>query len=184
MTWLGAVPALPGGHGAAHVDALLLTAFDGVEADFVCTHIDRLGPVAVTALSAHVTGEVDVDRLSEALGGPVVVLDSPDSPGIPDSPAARAARAGRDRTDGRCIRFPGQSTLTGTHPAAEVVAGSAIDRVVGIGVPVSPTDRVETLGFLRPLCQDGELVLLVEPAVGGVLRPTEAESPHECCGGH
>lgn len=181
MAWLGAVPSLPGGHGAAHVDALLLAAFDGVAADFVCTHVDRVGPVAVTTLSAHVPGEVDVVSLSLALGGPVAVLDSLDSP---DSPAARAARAGRDRTDGRCIRFPGQSALTGTHPAAEVVAGSVIDRVVGIGVPVSPTDPVETLGFLRPVCLDGEVVLLVEPAVGGVLRPTEAESPHECCGGH
>ncbi|WP_051773067.1 hypothetical protein [Saccharothrix sp. NRRL B-16314] len=177
MSWLGAVPTLPGGHGAAHVDALLLAALDDVPAGFVCTHTDRLGPVAVTTLSAHVTGEVDVDRLSAALGGPVAVdVD-------PDSPASRAARAGRERTDGRCIRFPGQSALTGTHPAAEVVAGSAIDRVVGIGVPVAPTDLVETLGFLRPVCQDGELVLLVEPAVGGVLRPVEAESPHECCGG-
>ncbi|MFD7660709.1 hypothetical protein ACFV4N_42630, partial [Actinosynnema sp. NPDC059797] len=72
---------------------------------------------------------------------------------------------------------------TGTHPAAEVVASSAIDRVVGVGVPVSPGDPVETLGFLRPVHRDGELVLLVEPAVGGVLRPIEVEDPHECCGG-
>ena len=178
MTWLGAVPALPGEHGAAHVDALLLRAFDGVAADFVCTHVDRLGPVAVTTLSAHVTGEVDVARLAEALGGPATLLD--DS----DAPAARAARSGRDRADGRCVRFPGQASLTGTHTAAEVVAVSAIDRVVGIGVDVTPADRVETLGFLRPVCRDGELLLLVEPAVGGVLRPAEAESPHECCGGH
>ncbi|NUS65842.1 MAG: hypothetical protein HOQ46_19600 [Saccharothrix sp.] len=179
MTWLGAVPALPGEHGvAAHVDALLLEAFDGVAADFVCTHVDRVGPVAVTTLSAHVTGDVDLTRLARALGGPVAVLDGS------DTPAARAARAGRDRVDGRCVRFPGQSALTGTHPAAEVVAVSAVDRVVGIGVEVAPTDPVETLGFLRPVCRGGELLLLVEPAVGGVLRPAEAESPHQCCGGH
>ncbi|QQQ73515.1 hypothetical protein IOD16_19680 [Saccharothrix sp. 6-C] len=178
MTWLGAVPALPGEHGAAHVDALLLAALAGVAADFVCTHTDRSGTVAVTTLSAHVTGDVDVDRLAGALGGPVAVLD--DS----GTPAARAARAGRDRRDGRCVRFPGQSALTGTHPAAEVVAVSAIDRVVGIGVEVAPTDPVRTLGFLRPVCRDGELLLLVEPAVGGVLRPAEAESPHQCRGGH
>ncbi|XVS61074.1 hypothetical protein ACQPYE_22495 [Actinosynnema sp. CA-299493] len=181
MTWLGAVPALPGEHGAAHVDALLLAAFDGVAADFVCTHTDRSGEVAVTALSAHVTGEVDVDRLAAALGGPVVVLDDSDTA---DTAAVRAARAGRDRAEGRCVRFPGQSALTGTHPAAEVVAVSAIDRVVGIGVQVAPTDPVRTLGFLRPVHHDGELLLLVEPAVGGVLRPAESESPHQCRGGH
>ncbi|MFE9750571.1 hypothetical protein ACFYOT_37180 [Saccharothrix saharensis] len=178
MTWLGAVPALPGEHGAAHGDALLLAALDGVPADFVCTHVDRSGPVALTTLSAHVTGEVDVDRLAAALGGPVTLLDDV------DTPAVRAARAGRDRVDGRCVRFPGQPLLTGTHPAAEVVAVSAIDRVVGIGVEVGPDDPVQTLGFLRPVCRDGELLLLVEPAVGGVLRPAEAESPHQCCGGH
>ncbi|MCE6997235.1 hypothetical protein LZG04_20860 [Saccharothrix sp. S26] len=178
MTWLGAVPALPGEHGAAHVDSLLLAAFDGVAADFVCTHVDRVGPVAVTTVSARVDGEVDLARLARALGGPVALLD--DS----DTPEARAARAGRDLADGRCVRFPGQSALTGTHTAAEVVAVSAIDRVVGIGVAVTPTDRVETLGFVRPVCRDGEVLLLVEPAVGGVLRPAEAESPHQCCGGH
>ncbi|WP_367128603.1 hypothetical protein [Saccharothrix sp. HUAS TT1] len=179
MPWFGAVPALPGEHGAAHVDALLLDALDGVGADFVCTHVDRVGPVAVTTLSAHVPqARVDVAGLSEALGGSVEALSGA------DTPAARAARAGRDRSAGRCVRFPGQSALTGTHPVAEVVARSAVDRVVGIGVPVAPGDLVETLGFLRPVCRDGELVLLVEPAVGGVLRPAEAESPHECCGGH
>ncbi|NUT47120.1 MAG: hypothetical protein HOV94_07360, partial [Saccharothrix sp.] len=98
--------------------------------------------------------------------------------------AARAAEAGRDRAEGRCVRFPGQDALTGTHTAAEVVAWSAIDRVVGIGVEIGPDDRVETLGFLRPVCRDGALVLLVEPAVGGVLRPAESAHPHECCGGH
>ncbi|MFI9007797.1 hypothetical protein ACIGNX_11270 [Actinosynnema sp. NPDC053489] len=132
---------------------------------------------AVPALSARVSGEVDVAGSAVALGGPVVVLD--DS----DTPAARAARAARDRLDGRCARFPGRSALTGTHPAAEVVAASAIDRVVGIGVEVAPTDRVEALGFPRPVCRDGEVPLLAEPAAGGVPRPAEAESPHECRGG-
>ncbi|MDQ2588739.1 hypothetical protein [Saccharothrix yanglingensis] len=172
MTWIGVVPVLPGGgHGAAHLDALVLAAIG--DADFVFTHVDHRGPVAVTAVSAHVTGE----PVAELLGAPVSTPDSADSPG------ARAAVGARDRTDGRCIRFPGQGALTGTHPAAEVVARSAIERVVGIGVPVAPTDPVETLGFLRPVCRDGELVLLVEPAVGGVLRPAESENPHECCGG-
>ncbi|GAA1306411.1 hypothetical protein [Saccharothrix xinjiangensis] len=164
MTWLDAVPALPGGHGAAHRDALLLAALDScAAADLVFTRVDRTGPVAVTAVSAHVTAPFDPVAVSAALGGPVTVTDSP--------------------ALDRCVRFPGQSALTGTHPAAEVVASSAIDRVVGVGVPVSPADRVETLGFLRPVHRDGELVLLVEPAVGGVLRPIESEDPHECCGG-
>ncbi|MFT7839846.1 hypothetical protein Q5530_27200 [Saccharothrix sp. BKS2] len=164
MVWLDAVPALPGGHGAAHRDALLLAALDScATADLVFTRVDRSGPVAVTAVSARVTGPFEVAAAAAALGGPVTVTDSP--------------------ALDRCVRFPGQAALTGTHPAGEVVASSAIDRVVGVGVPVSPGDPVETLGFLRPVHRDGALVLLVEPAVGGVLRPIEAEDPHECCGG-
>ncbi|QFZ19426.1 hypothetical protein [Saccharothrix syringae] len=164
MAWLDAVPALPGGHGAAHLDALLLAALDScVATDLVFTRVERGGPVAVTAVSARVVGGFDAEAVSAALGGPVTAVSSP----VLD----------------RCVRFPGQSVLTGTHAVGEVVASSAIDRVVGVGVPVSPTDLVETRGFLRPVHRDGELVLLVEPAVGGVLRPLESEAPHECCGG-
>lgn len=166
--WLDAVPALPGGHGAAHADALLLAALDScVVTDLVFTRVDRDGPVAVTAVAARVTGAVDADAASAALGGPVTAVAPPGVPVLD-----------------RCVRFPGQSLLTGTHAVEEVVSRSAIDRVVGVGVPVSPADRVETLGFLRPVHRDGALVLFVEPAVGGVLRPIEAENPHECCGAH
>jgi hypothetical protein len=40
------------------------------------------------------------------------------------------------------------------------------------------------MGFLRPTYTGGRLVLLVEPAAGGVLRPVEIEQPHQCRGGH
>ena len=84
----------------------------------------------------------------------------------------------------RAVRFPGQDRLTGVHTAGEITALSEIDEVVGIGVPVGPDTRVDTRGYLRPTYQAGRLVLLVEPAAGGVLRPSEIEQPHECCGGH
>ncbi|MFD7659607.1 hypothetical protein ACFV4N_37015, partial [Actinosynnema sp. NPDC059797] len=78
MAWLDAVPALPGGHGAAHRDALLLAALDSCAAtDLVFTRVDRTGPVAVTAVSARLTGPFDRAAASAALGGPVTVTDSP-----------------------------------------------------------------------------------------------------------
>jgi len=84
--------------------------------------------------------------------------------------------------EGRCVRFPGQDWLVGVLTAGDIVAGSAIDEVVGVGVPVTPDSPVDTRGFLRPSYQDGRLVLLVEPTVDG-LRPVEIEDPHQCCGG-
>lgn len=169
--WIGAVCRSPAVAGpAAHLDAALLSALDGraLDADLVCTHVDRGAVVAEIAMSARVRrqpGEDDLAALSEALGGDAVVLRGP----LPD---------------GRCVRFPGQEALTGVLPAAEVVARSAIDEVVGVGVAVTAESSVDTRGFVRPAFDGGRLVLLVEPAAGGVLRPVEVEQPHECCGGH
>lgn len=127
---------------------------DDVTADVVCTHVDRTAVVARTVLVAR-----------GVPGEGAAALDGP-----PDG--------------ARAVRFPGQDRLTGVHPAGEITARSEIDEVVGIGVPVEPDTPVDTLGYLRPTYQAGRLVLLVEPAAGGVLRPSEIEQPHECCGGH
>lgn len=131
-----------------------VSCVDEVHADVVCTHVDRSAVVAETVLVAR--------------GAPAdgrAPLDGP-----PDG--------------ARAVRFPGQDRLTGVHTAGEITALSEIDEIVGIGVPVGPETRVDTLGYLRPTYQAGRLVLLVEPAAGGVLRPSEIEQPHECCGGH
>jgi hypothetical protein len=127
---------------------------DEVAAEVVCTHVDRTAVVARTVLVAR--------------GAPTDGADLLDGP--PDG--------------ARAVRFPGQDRLTGVHPAGEITALSEIDEVVGIGVPVGPDTPVDTLGYLRPTYQAGRLVLLVEPAAGGVLRPSEIEQPHQCCGGH
>jgi hypothetical protein len=152
--WLGAGhPSVDG--PAAHADHVLLAMVDGwtLDADLVCTHVDRSGVVAETAVTARVSHDPGTQ-----VAGP------------PDG--------------ARCVRFPGQDDLTGVLLAADIVAASAIDEVVGVGVPVGPDALVDTLGFLRPIVSGGRLVLLVEPAAGGVLRPVEIAQPHECCGGH
>jgi len=162
--WFGA--ACPRADGpAAHADHLLLSTMDGLDADLVCTHVDRGGVVARAAMTMRLRAERDEAELAERLGTPVTRVSGP-----PDG--------------SRCVRFPGQETLTGVRPAIDLVAHSAIDEVTGIGVPAEPGTLVDTLGFLRPTFEGGRLVLLVEPAAGGVLRPMEIADPHECCGGH
>lgn len=162
--WFGAV-CRPVGGPAAHADHVLLSTLDGLGADLVCTHVDRGGVVARTAMTMRLRTAPDETELTERLGRPVIRVTGP-----PDG--------------SRCVRFPGQETLTGVRPAIHLVAHSAIDEVTGIGMPVEPDTLVDTLGFLRPTFTDGRLVLLVEPAAGGVLRPVEIADPHECCGGH
>jgi hypothetical protein len=153
--WFGAVRDIADGP-AAHVDHILLSTMDGLDADFVCTHVDRTEVVARTVLTVSLRGEA-ADWVTPVAGPP---------------------------ESARCVRFPGQERFTGVVPAIELVAHSAIDEVVGVGVPVGPHTPVDTLGFLRPTFTGGRLVLLVEPAAGGVLRPVEIEQPHQCCGGH
>lgn len=160
MWWLGAVCPTADGP-AAHLDHTVLSIVDGLDADLVCTHVDRTDVVARTALTVRLRSEPDLARI----GITVTLVDGP-----PDG--------------ARCVRFPGQERFTGVVPAIELVAHSAIDEVAGVGVPVGPDTLVDTMGFLRPTYASGRLVLLVEPAAGGVLRPVEIEQPHQCCGGH
>jgi hypothetical protein len=139
----------------AHFDREVLSALDraGVSADLVLTHVEREDSVAVHTVSARITSGL----------APGTEIDPP--------------------VGGRCARFPGQSILTGVHHVAEIVEATAIDEVVGIGAAVTPDTRVDTGGFVRPEYRDGLLVLLVEPAAGGVFQPAEVEQPHECCAG-
>lgn len=134
--------------------AVTASCVDDVDADVVCTHVDRSAVVARTVLIAR-----------DARDAGHTALDGP-----PDG--------------ARAVRFPGQDRLTGRHRAGDITAWSEIDEVVGIGVPVGPDATVDTQGFLRPTYQAGRLVLLVEPAAGALLRPSEIEQPHQCCGGH
>ncbi|MEJ2855623.1 MULTISPECIES: hypothetical protein [unclassified Saccharothrix] len=159
--WLHAVPAEPLGHRAAHADALLLAALAPFRPTLAFTTVDCSTPVSRLAVTALVTGPRD----GLVLGGRAEEVEGP--------PA-----------EGRCIRFPGQDALTGVHAAGAIVAESAVEEVVGVGVPVAASDLVDTQAFLRPTLMDGRLVLLVERAAGGVLRPIESPDPHECCGGH
>ncbi|MFD3310358.1 hypothetical protein [Streptomyces sp. NPDC058694] len=87
---------------------------------------------------------------------------------------------------GRAVVYPGSAALTGTVTVAELLSGSAIDRVTVLGSADEPPpdQRVVTRDHVRPQWQDGELVLTLMPAVGGVLVPFEVPDPTPCCADH
>jgi hypothetical protein len=187
--WWAGVPGddvRPDAHLLAAVDRAL--AGSGAAAELVCTSVDRSAAALGTGVAVRLTAEptdpaATRTALAGALGGPVVVDGDPGGDEAA-APAVAALRTVRDGLGGRCVRFPGQDAVTGRLPAAELLAATAIDELVGVGVAVTPDAVVDTLGFLRPQFAGGRLTLMVEQAAGGVLQPFEVQFPHECCGGH
>jgi hypothetical protein len=182
--WAGAPgpDVVPDAHLLAAVDWAL--AGSGAVAELVCTHVDRSAGSPRTGVALRLTGdpvapEATRQALASALGGPVVTAGPDSAPG-PAQVALGEARAG---AAGRCVRFPGQAGVRGPVRAGDLVAGTAIDEVVGLVGPVAADAVVDTAGFLRPTWARGRLTLLVEQVAGGVFQPFEVEFPHECCGG-
>ena len=188
-TWWGGAPGadqVPDAHLLAAVDEAL--AGSGAEAELVCTHVDRSAPEPRIGVSLRLTGEpadpaATRSALARALAGPVVAEGAGEAEVA--GPARTALLEAGAGTAGRAVRFPGSAQVSGQVTVADLIAATALARVVGIGVQPSGTDVVDTgpNGFLRPTLGDGQLTLLVERAAGGVLQPFEIEDPHECCGG-
>jgi len=153
VRWVRLVPEFTS--VGAHFDREVLSALDkaGVAADLVLTRVERTGPVAETVVFARITSGL----------APGTEVDPPET--------------------GRCIRFDGQQRLTGKHRLADLVRDTGIDGVVAIGATLDLDTVIDTGGFVRPEYRDGDLVLLVERAAGGVFQPVEVEQPHECCAG-
>jgi hypothetical protein len=86
----------------------------------------------------------------------------------------------RDLDGGRAFRFPGQDALRGSLPVRDLVALSAIDRVVGVGCTVTDDTVVDTRDYVRPVYADGLLTLHVTPASAGTVVPLEVEGGHVC----
>jgi hypothetical protein len=98
------------------------------------------------------------------------------------SAAAQDHAAGRA---GRAVLFPGVRDLTGTLTVEDLIAASAIDRVIVIGgPPAAPGTLIDTRDFVRPEWRDGSLVLIATPAPGGKIAPFEVPNPTPCCANH
>lgn len=138
------------------------------EVAFGCTHLVR-GERPRVALSLALPTEPLLRTVQERLTS----RGHDPSPGAPDAA-------------GRAVIYPGVASLTGTLTIAEVLAGSAIDRVTVLGTPGQPALEAElvTGDHVRPQWQNGELVLTAMPAAGGALVPFEVPDPTPCCADH
>jgi hypothetical protein len=88
-------------------------------------------------------------------------------------------------TAGRLARFPGQENARGILRASDLRKRCGIDLVEPLGgLPIDDDSLVDTLDFVRPIRRAGQVVLLVQPAAGGVLIPFEVEHQQKCCADH
>jgi hypothetical protein len=111
--------------------------------------------------------------------------------GLPTSPAelrgaadlaAAEQQAGRS---GRAVLFPGVERLVSTLTVAELLAASAIERVVVLGGPAAgPETPVHTRDFVRPQWRAGELMLMATPYRSAGIAPFEVPDPTPCCADH
>ncbi|MEU6207760.1 hypothetical protein ABZ814_29735 [Micromonospora musae] len=135
-----------------------------------CTHL-------VTAPYPHVALSVAAatDRLTEL----------PDTPLELREAAERAAAEHTARRSGRAVRYPGVDRMVGTLTVGEMLAGSAIERVVVLGSATAEPDLpLDTRDFVRPEWRNGELVLVAMPHHTGGLAPFEVPNPTPCCADH
>ena len=76
--------------------------------------------------------------------------------------------------------FPGHDGLVGTVTVREVLRTTAIDEVRGLaGTFPSLDDRLDTQEFVRPVVEEGRLVLVVRPGHrgrAGALRAAEPDT--------
>jgi hypothetical protein len=177
----------------AHALAAVLVD-GGATAVTVATHWARTGQVRHVALSVEAT-EIDSgvawpilfdalrpradDSVAILLGGrylgPARLRDAVDA----------AVDAQLTRSSGRAVVFPGSAELPGTVSVAQVLATTAIDRLRVLAADDADPDAVlVTRGHVRPRWVNGELLLDVQPAVGGTLVPFETPNPTPCCADH
>ncbi|MFC7385265.1 hypothetical protein [Sphaerisporangium rhizosphaerae] len=161
-----------------------------------CTHFVRTTGLAHVACSLSIpaatgkeagaapAGGVDLGALPAHLGA--ALGDARTGPGDLAEGAALAAAAHAAGSSGRLVLFPGRDALTGTLTTAEVLARSAVERVVVLGRTEDPAPDapLATNDFVRPQWRDGRIVLLAMPAAGGMLMPAEVPNPTPCCADH
>ena len=160
--WLAELPAVLG-HPAGLV---------------ACTHLVH-GSRGRVVLSVAADVPIDVSALPARPDGP--------EPDGTDGAALTAAAEHAARRAGRAVHYPGVETLVGTVTVADLLATSAIERVVVLGTPgVSPDPGtlVDTRDFVRPQWTDGRLTLVATPAPDGRIAPFEVPNPTPCCAAH
>lgn len=180
---------------AAQLLVARLALFGITDSLTVATHFTRRGPFPHITLSLKLSGH-DVDTgwsLLEATapagaGGVRGLWCGNQSSGPTQlcTAAAEGATAHATRRSGRAVCFPGSDRLTGTLTVADVLSGSAIDRVrvLSATTDAAPGTVLVTREHLRPTWSGGLLVLATEIAAGNTLVPFENPDPTPCCADH
>jgi len=134
-----------------------------------CTHLVR-GPTPHVAVSVSVPDDVEPGFLPVDTG----------------EGATTAAAEHAGRIAGRAFLFPGVERLTGALTVAELLACSAIERVLVLGVTGEPQPGtlIDTRDFVRPQWMNGRLTLVCTPAARGRIAPFEVPNPTPCCANH
>jgi len=181
--------------GLAHRIAHALAA-GGVDDVTAATHwaqVEEFRHVAISvdveAADAHILEAVLSDLLPDDDDGSGSSGSLLDGRFIGDRTLADAltatVEAHRTRSSGRVVVFRGGTRLIGTVSVRAVLADSAIDRVQVLAAGDAESDQMlVTRDFLRPRWCDGELVLHVQPALGGTFVPFETPNPTPCCAIH
>jgi hypothetical protein len=99
------------------------------------------------------------------------------------SRAECAADAHAARMSGRLIWFAGDGRLASVASVGHIVDRTDIERVVALGAEIDDFDLVALNGFVRPVFQNGQVVLHVTTGAENVFRTFETANPHQCCGG-
>ncbi|GAA0960515.1 hypothetical protein GCM10009554_75710 [Kribbella koreensis] len=150
-----------------------------------CTHVVSGGHLAVSIS----TPSFDQTSLTQDVGSAVIRAGAAEPEVAGPSQLVRGAYVAAVETAlgtaGRLVAFPGQENARGTLTAAELVETCGIDQVEAIGgLPVDDSTLVDTRNYIRPIRRHGQIVLLVQPAAGGVLIPFEVEHQIKCCANH
>jgi hypothetical protein len=172
---------------AEHVLHELLASVTGPVV--ACTHVVSGGDRPHLAVSMTGSAELDTTPLTHEVGSAII------RPGAAEPVVAGPSRLVRGAyvaaveaalgTAGRLVRFPGQDQARGVMTAAELRERCGIDQVEALGgIAVDDDSPIDTLDFIRPVRRNGQVVLLVQPAAGGVLIPFEVEHQQKCCADH
>jgi hypothetical protein len=151
-----------------------------------CTHVVPGGHLAV---SISTQANFDQKALTQDVGSAIIRTGAAEPEVAGPSQLVRGAYVAAVETAlgtaGRLVAFPGQENAHGTLTAAELRSHCGIDQVEALGgLAVEDTTLVDTRDFIRPIRRNGQVVLLVQPAAGGVLIPFEVEHQIKCCANH
>lgn len=151
-----------------------------------CTHVVSGGHLAV---SISTPGEFDQAALTHDVGSAIIRPGAAEPEVAGPSQLVRGAYVAAVETAlgtaGRLVAFPGQENARGILTAADLRARCGIDQVEALGgLSVDDTTLIDTRDYIRPIRRNGRVVLLVQPAAGGVLIPFEVEHQQKCCADH